>query len=136
MGTKATVVTLGLLTAAGYAIAENWDAISKAIGLEEVSPEYGRALDLAKSDYNLDRYRTNYDMIDSRIASSKGKAEMIGWSADRKTDNLFLVTCAFIDEDGKKDGYWFEVDVAKREVHMVRGDPVLEKRYGVPPAPR
>lgn len=135
MGTRATVLAMGLIGAGAYAVTVNWDKISRALGMDEMAPEFGRAIALAKKDYHLDRFRTNQEMISSRLTVLEGKVESEGWDADHKSGELYLVTYLYT-LDGVQKGYWFEVDVGKLQVRFVRGNARLEALYGVPPAPK
>ena len=135
MNKRAAALTLALAIGGGYAISANWDAIRDGLGLAEISPEHLRAIDLAKSDYNLSHHLTNHAVIDGRVRSSRKLGRVIGWHAERELGDVFLVTYLF-KEDGVQHGYYFEVNVGSLQVRKVRGNPELEKRYGIPPAPR
>ena len=128
------VVVLCVLVGGGFAVQQNWDTISEELGLAELSPEHVRALELAKAAYTLDNARTNYAVIDARVAQSGAVIEAEGWKAERRSERLFLVTFRFT-EDGREDGYWFQVDVGSTDVSNVRDDPKLVTLYGIPAAP-
>ena len=135
MGTRATVLAMGLIGAGAYAVTVNWDKISRALGMDEMGPEFGRAIALVKKDYHLDRFQTNQEMIRSRLGELEGKVVVEGWDADHKSGELYLVTYLYT-LNGVQNGYWFEVDIGKLQVRLVRGNKKLEARYGVPPAPK
>ena len=129
---KGTLLTLALLAAGAYGLAENWDSFLEALGMGEVSPEALRAINIAKADYSLDRMRTNHEVIDGRVKNLEGPVDVVGWQAERKTRTLFLVTFLFT-QNGVTDGFYFEVDVGSTQVRNARDDPALQKLYGVPP---
>jgi hypothetical protein len=129
------VAICALFVVGGMAVHRNWDAISATLGLESIAPGMLRAVDLAKSANTLDRYRSNYAVIQARVRDGAGRIEAGDWQGSKRTDRLYLVTFPFT-ENGEPDGYWFEVDIGSLEVRNIRGDQKLEVLYGVPPAPR
>ena len=92
MGTRATVLAMGLIGAGAYVVTVNWDKISRALGMDEMGPEFGRAIALVKKDYHLDRFQTNQEMIRSRLGELEGEVVVEGWDADHKSGELYLVT--------------------------------------------
>jgi hypothetical protein len=135
MSKKKTLLAAVLLGTAGYGVHQNWGLIRAALGLDELSPEMLRAIDLAKSDYDLDRYMSNHEFIARRVRQAKGKVHVDGWSAERKSDTLFLVRFGFA-EDGERFDWRFLVDVGALRSRNVAGNAELEQLYGVPASPR
>jgi len=127
------ILAVAVLAVGGHLIAANWAAIRDALGLDEVSPEHLRAIALTKSDYNLSHHLTNYQVIEQRVREAEPPVEEIGWLAERKLGDIFLVTYRF-KEHGVERCYYFEVNVGSLKVRKVRGNPELERRYGVPAA--
>ena len=133
MSMRTVAGTLALISAGAYAVHYHWDTISEELGLDQYSPSEIKAIDLAKSDFHIERYRNNSTMISERMRSLEG-VKVKGWKAEQKTDVLYLVTFTFNHND-QQDGYYFEVHLGSGTVKNVRGDEELEAKYGIPAAP-
>ncbi len=68
--------------------------------------------------------------IDDVIEKMKGDMSIIGWEAEEKGKNIYLVKYTYKNAD-QQMGWWFEVQFPSNIVRRVIGDAELERKYGL-----
>lgn len=109
----------GLLVAGGIWVAQHWEEVRLAAGIEE--PTELRAIDLAKNDFSMEGGRKNFQVVAARAAESAADVEELGWFAHARNDHVFLVQFCYRAED-EPHSFDFEVDVGSTAVKFVGED--------------
>lgn len=126
---RTVLLIFALLGACGFGLAYKWDDLRVMLGVEH-SPEE-RAVQLAKAGFSLDRSETNEAVIRSRLQTTGGATDVIGWRGEAKTPPFYLVTFRY-REDGEEWTYYFEVNIDTAVVCDAGADPALIEKYGIP----
>lgn len=117
METRDRVFVLLAAAGIGYAVYSNWDVIREKLGLDDMYPGRIKAVDLTKKAYSLDRYRTNWEILDDRKRGELIQVVGDPWSAEPVEDPVYRVTFTF-KEDGQLRRYVWQTNVASMAVHL------------------
>ena len=128
---KTTFLVLLLFAAGGVWVANNWEELQYAAGVEQ-RPE-DAAIEMAKDGFALDRLQSNEDVIHSRL-HDLDVTQVLGWDA-RAFDHLtWVVRFRYREADSTETlAYHFEVNVETENVRNIEDDEELREKYGVPP---
>ncbi len=74
----------------------------------------------------------NHAVVMSRTSTSR--FDRVGWRAQQRSESLFIVRFEFLD-DGEKDAFYFEVDIAAKHVQFIDDNQAMIKKYGLPAKP-
>lgn len=130
MERRDAILLLLLFAGGGYAIHRNWDAISARLGLDDLGSGRIKAMELVKKSYDLDRHRTNWEVMREREQSGEIETKGDPWLADPTEGTSYRVTCVYSDH-GTRRCQAFSVDVANGAVVWLGESDVVAK-----PAPR
>lgn len=128
---RTVLLFFGLVAAAGVWIAYHWDDVREKLGVDD--PADVQAIELAKSEYSLERLRTNSEVL-REFGEGDEEIQILGWRAEQRTETVFLVRYAYRIE-GETDAFTFEVNLDSLAVRHVDPDPDLAAKYGVPVRP-
>ena len=104
--------------------------IAKDTGSDKALPPEERALNMAKSAFTLGKAHKVDDAIRMMLQAKKGVLKISGWKAEKKGENIYVVSYIFKDGSGE-NGFFFEVNLRAEIVRSVLGDTALEKQYGL-----
>ena len=125
---RLTLLVCVLALASGLWASRNWDEVLVFLAVTERGDD--RAIQLAKSDYSIER--TNEVVIQDHIESFAG-TEVIGWQAEEKSQDIYLVKFLFTQHE-VPGSYYFEVDIGVEFVRNLAAHPALAEKYDVRPA--
>ena len=126
---RITLLLLACVVAGGVWLAENWDEVRLAAGIDE--PLESRAIRLAKTDSSIARSEHNHVVIQHHM-DNHDNVEIIGWQAEKKTERIYLVKFLY-KQDDEPGGYYFEVDIDGPNVRTIGFESGLAEKYGVTP---
>lgn len=99
---------------------------AKIVALEEKKKK--RRLNKKKA---IELARKEAWWIEDAIKKEKGEIIIIGWEAEEKEDDIYLVSFKYDKGDLEGIGWFFEVQISAGLVRSVIGDEGLEKKYGL-----
>ncbi len=117
------------LVGAGFAIHKNWPEIRVFLRFDASGED--ESIKLTRKAYTMTRGQTNNDIALSR--SSGVDVKRVGWRADKKGEDLFVVRFEYIEEGATRNIY-FLVDLEKSQVSSI-DDEFAREKHGLP-APR
>ena len=129
MISRTMLLGCALLGTTGYLMANHWDDICGALGIED--PVGLRAVQIAKSAFSLAVHSPNHKFIQDHMDSIDGVV-VVGWQTQQRNESLYLVKFVY-EVDGERNGYYFEVNVGSTMVSNIEAESELAKRYGIQP---
>jgi hypothetical protein len=93
MERRDALVLLLLLSGGSYAAYTHWGAISARLGLDDLHAGRVRAMELVKKSNDIDRHRTNLEVMQTRAANGEIETKGDPWQADPTEGTNYRVTC-------------------------------------------
>ena len=110
-------------------IGEKKIAQETPIPLKELSEEE-KAIKLARSANTFDKSKDNDSFVKKVMQELKGSIKIIGWEARKYDDQTYVVSYKFTRGDDDIE-VSLEVNLVAELVREIKGDPDLEKKYGI-----
>ena len=129
---RAVLLIFALVAASGVWVTHHWGEIRLYMGVDK--PAEVHAIELAKSEYSMERIRTNHEAIEDFVASDEG-IEPIGWRAEPRPEGRHLVKFLYT-LDGVDDAFRFEVKLDSQVVVYLDAERDLVERFHPPASPR
>jgi hypothetical protein len=103
------------------------DKISSEISIlkekeKEKEEKKNKAIELAKK---------HAYWVKNRMGDEKGDVRIIGWKAEEKEKDIYLVSFTYDTDEQKGVGWYFEVQLSAEIVRPMSGDKELQKKYGL-----
>jgi len=88
------------------------------------------AIESIKKSHSLDRIVTVDALVNKWLAETSGKLRPMGWTANKTSEKVFLVS--FTATDGiTTTGFYFDISTETGEIRNMAHHPDLQKKYGI-----